>query len=133
MFSRSCSRNACSAGAVATLTYDYSDSTAVLGPLATTAEPHSYDLCERHAKSLTVPRGWQVVRLETNFEPAPPSADDLYALADAVREAAANPRPAGHHADRQPRQAPAPVTHEIVDPAIARRAAFQVLEGGANE
>ncbi|HSU71939.1 MAG TPA: DUF3499 family protein, partial [Micrococcaceae bacterium] len=34
---RQCSRSACSQSAVATLTYVYSDSTAVLGPLATFA------------------------------------------------------------------------------------------------
>jgi hypothetical protein len=82
---------------VATLTYDYQNSTAVLGPLATTAEPHAYDLCETHAEHLTVPLGWQVVRLQTSFDPAPPSPDDLLALVDAVREAAQREtrRPAG--------------------------------------
>ena len=43
--------------AVATLTYVYADSTAVVGPLATHAEPHCYDLCEEHANRLTAPRG----------------------------------------------------------------------------
>ena len=61
---------------------------AVVGPLAAFAEPHSYDLCEEHAVRLTVPRGWEVVRHVGEF-PAPiPHADDLEALADAVREAA---------------------------------------------
>lgn len=64
----------------------YSDSTAVVGPLATSAEPHSYDLCEAHALRLTAPRGWEVVRYEGDF-PSEPSADDLTALAEAVREA----------------------------------------------
>ncbi|MDT4893962.1 MAG: hypothetical protein QOE97_2997 [Pseudonocardiales bacterium] len=74
--------------AVATLTYAYSDLTAVVGPLATFAEPHSYDLCEQHALRLTVPRGWEMLRHVGEF-PAPiPHADDLEALADAVREAA---------------------------------------------
>jgi hypothetical protein len=74
--------------AVATLTYAYSDLTAVVGPLASFAEPHSYDLCEEHALRLTVPRGWEVVRHVGEF-PAPiPHTDDLEALADAVREAA---------------------------------------------
>ncbi len=72
---------------MATLTYVYSDSTAVLGPLAQLAEPHSYDLCVEHAERLTAPRGWEVVRLTPDFEPAAPSTDDLLALADAVREA----------------------------------------------
>jgi hypothetical protein len=74
--------------AVATLTYAYSDLTAVVGPLASFAEPHSYDLCEEHALRLTVPRGWEVLRHVGEF-PAPiPHTDDLEALADAVREAA---------------------------------------------
>jgi hypothetical protein len=73
---------------VATLTYAYADLTAVVGPLASFAEPHSYDLCEEHAVRLTVPRGWEVLRHVGEF-PAPiPQADDLEALADAVREAA---------------------------------------------
>lgn len=90
---RRCSRTACTLPAVATLTYVYADSTAVVGPLATYAEPHCYDLCELHAQRLTVPRGWAVVR----HEPEHPdvvrarSADDLEALADAVREAARPP------------------------------------------
>ncbi len=84
---RRCSRTACSRPAVATLTYVYADSTAVLGPLATYAEPHCYDLCAEHAERLTAPRGWEVMRL-SDTGPAAPSRDDLLALADAVREAA---------------------------------------------
>jgi hypothetical protein len=93
---RRCSRTACARPAVATLTYVYSDSTAVVGPLATYAEPHSYDLCEVHAHGLTAPRGWEVLRLDIDAERAV-GIDDLEALADAVREAAnpnPNPRPA---------------------------------------
>lgn len=83
---------------MATLTYVYADSTAVVGPLATYAEPHTYDLCEAHASRLTAPRGWEVVR----HDPDPQqtrvrSNDDLEALADAVREAA---RPARTPAPR---------------------------------
>jgi hypothetical protein len=59
----------------------------VVGPLATYAEPHSYDLCEEHALRLTVPKGWEVVRYEGEFALPEPSADDLTALAEAVREA----------------------------------------------
>jgi hypothetical protein len=70
---------------VATLTYVYLDSTAVLGPLATRADPHGYDLCARHAEALSAPRGWEVIRLAIPDEPEP-SKDDLLALADAVRE-----------------------------------------------
>jgi hypothetical protein len=85
---RRCSRTACGRPAVATLTYVYADSTAVLGPLATYAEPHCYDLCSEHSERLTAPRGWEVVRLATDTGPARPTGDDLEALANAVREAA---------------------------------------------
>lgn len=85
---RRCSRTACGRPAVATLTYVYADSTAVLGPLATYAEPHCYDLCSEHSERLTAPRGWEVVRLAVDTGPVRPSGDDLEALANAVREAA---------------------------------------------
>jgi hypothetical protein len=82
--SRCCSRTACKQPPVYTLTYVYRDSTAVLGPLAAYVEPHCYDLCAKHAERLTVPRGWDVVRLPG--DPAQQSVDDLEALANAVRE-----------------------------------------------
>ena len=62
MTGRPCSKVACNSDAVSTLTYDYRDSMAVLGPLSQKAEPHSYDLCDRHAERLSVPQGWQVIR-----------------------------------------------------------------------
>lgn len=82
--SRQCSRAACPRPAAGTLTYVYSDSTVVLGPLATYAEPHAYDLCKEHAARLTAPRGWDVVRLSPDH-PVPTSHDDLVAIAEAVR------------------------------------------------
>ncbi len=85
---RVCSKPGCTNGAVATLTYDYQDSTAVLGPLATSTQPHTYDFCDNHAQNLTVPRGWQVIRLQTKFDPAPPSGEDLLALVEAIRDVA---------------------------------------------
>ncbi|GEL16954.1 hypothetical protein PA7_07910 [Pseudonocardia asaccharolytica DSM 44247 = NBRC 16224] len=81
---------------MATLTYVYADSTAVVGPLATQAEPHSYDLCNAHAHRLTAPRGWELVRFEGEFAPPQPSCDDLTALAEAVREAGRVDRPVEH-------------------------------------
>lgn len=84
---RTCDRSACGQPSVATLTYVHADCTIVLGPLATYAEPHSYDLCAAHTSRFTAPRGWNVVRLAVDLEPPTPSGDDLAALADAVREA----------------------------------------------
>lgn len=76
-----------------TLTYVYADQTAVLGPLATYAEPHAYDLCEFHSERLSAPRGWEVLRLAVDPAAHGPSEDDLLALADAVREAGRPLRP----------------------------------------
>lgn len=84
---------------MATLTYVYADSTAVLGPLATYAEPHCYDLCSPHAERLTAPRGWDVLRLAPDPDAVRPSSDDLEALADAVREAARPAIPAAEPAN----------------------------------
>ncbi|MHA7239371.1 DUF3499 domain-containing protein [Arthrobacter sp. TMS1-12-1] len=106
---RQCSRSACSRRAMATLTYVYADSTAVLGPLATYAEPHTYDLCAVHAERLTVPRGWEVVRLTLPDAAPEHSSDDLLALADAVREAAAEPEeapPVGPRGAKAPMEPP---------------------------
>ena len=111
---RQCSRSACRRPAVATLTYVYQDSTAVLGPLAQLAEPHSYDLCSEHASGLTAPRGWEVVRVTPEFVPTGPTSDDLLALADAVREAG---------------RAPAPVAVEPAGSEVARRGHLRVLRG----
>jgi len=85
---RTCSRVSCSSVASMTLTYIYSESTAVLGPLATFSEPHSYDLCDKHSTRLTVPNGWTVIRQSVDENSSGPSEDDLMAIADAVREVA---------------------------------------------
>lgn len=73
---------------MSTLTYVYAEQTAVLGPLATFAEPHAYDLCEVHSERLSAPRGWEVMRLAPDPRAGGPTQDDLVALAEAVREAA---------------------------------------------
>ncbi len=75
---------------MATLTYVYSDSTAVVGPLATAREPHSWDLCLGHASRITAPRGWELVRHAAPL-PISPDEDDLVALAEAVREGRVGP------------------------------------------
>ncbi|GAA2516163.1 uncharacterized protein DUF3499 [Rarobacter incanus] len=102
----------------------YADSTVVLGPLATQAEPHSYDLCEVHAGRLTAPRGWEVVRLERPetmadqpaAEQAPQrGSDDLTRVVDAIREP-----PAPRH------KAPDPVVQAT---EITRRGHLRMLRG----
>ncbi len=129
---RHCSKPGCSTVAVATLTYDYRDSTVVVGPLATVADPNSYDLCDEHAQNLKAPP----------FEPAPPSGDDLAALVDAVRRVAqeAQQAPACPPDARTPRTGPYasarsvgnPDTSSPLDPSspyARRRAQFTVVDG----
>ncbi len=119
--SRRCTKTACQGPAVATLTYVYSDRAAVLGPLATYAEPHTYDLCAEHAARLTAPRGWEVVRLAGDYREQEPTHDDLLALADAVREAA---RPvAAALAPALPGTAPG------ADGEVSRRGHLRMLRG----
>ena len=121
---RLCSRSACTNSAVATLTYDYADSTAVLGPLATYAEPHCYDLCQMHSERLTAPRGWEIVRITPDPDALKPSSDDLEALANAVREAA------------RPRYAPGePLPTEVPTGSVevARRGHLRVLAAVEDE
>ena len=98
-----------------TLTYVYADQTAVLGPLATYAEPHAYDLCEAHSERLSAPRGWEVLRLAVDPASQQPSEDDLLALADAVREAA------------RPVRAPRPRPEEETGRETSRRGHLRVL------
>ncbi|MFC6318405.1 DUF3499 domain-containing protein [Corynebacterium gerontici] len=80
---RRCSRPGCGKPAVATLTYAYAQSTAVVGPLATSSDPHSWDLCEHHASKITAPLGWELLRVDALEE----DDEDLTALAEAVRQA----------------------------------------------
>ncbi|GAA4399759.1 DUF3499 domain-containing protein [Tsukamurella soli] len=92
---------------MATLTFDYGESIAVLGPLATSSEPHSWDLCEFHANRTTAPRGWEMLRnIPAVSAPAVGANaldDDLTALADTVRE---RERPAATSSGGLPRIRP---------------------------
>ena len=83
---RRCTRSGCSANAAKTLTYIYSDSTAVLGPLSTFAEPHAYDLCAEHSDKLTVPQGWTVIAHNPESHQSEPTPDDVLAIAEAIRQ-----------------------------------------------
>ncbi|WP_083812519.1 DUF3499 domain-containing protein [Gordonia neofelifaecis] len=131
---RQCCRPGCSRIAVATLTFVYAESTAVIGPLSASDEPHSWDLCSQHADRITVPVGWEMMRSESGF--AQPAEDqELTALAEAVREATvSSPRvgflahaefddgPRGRHR-AQPRAAGTPA----VTPRPGRRGHLRVL------
>lgn len=101
---RTCSRTTCREAAVATMTYGYDDATAVLGPLSPIADPSALDFCAEHANTVTVPRGWTMIRLADHFEEASPSESDLMALADAIRSTAHATPPAPAPAARTVRR-----------------------------
>ncbi|WP_298037715.1 DUF3499 family protein [uncultured Microbacterium sp.] len=65
MKERLCSKATCAREAVATLTFDYGDRMAALGPLGENDHPHAHDLCAQHTDRLSVPAGWVVIRHET--------------------------------------------------------------------
>ncbi|ALG84143.1 hypothetical protein ACH46_06030 [Gordonia phthalatica] len=121
---------------MATLTFVYAESTAVIGPLSASDEPHSWDLCSPHADRITVPVGWEMLRSESQF-PQPAEDQELTALAEAVREVAVGTRSPragfmsnadldeiarGRHR-AQPRPTPAPA----VTPRPGRRGHLRVL------
>ncbi|WP_075736661.1 DUF3499 domain-containing protein [Corynebacterium phocae] len=77
---KKCSRPGCSEPAVATLTYAYSEQTAVVGPLGVEDNPHSWDLCDKHSSRITAPHGWELLRVgHVELDD-----DDLMGLAEAV-------------------------------------------------
>lgn len=146
ILTRHCFEPGCQRPTAATLTYDCRDSTVILEPPATLAEPNAYDLYDHHAERLIVPRDWQVVRLVTDLKPAPPSGDGLLALADAVRRAAeaqryatpeppvqslAATRPTAREAERgpfAPKREPDTSNPPDPDPSYTkRRARFMVI------
>lgn len=88
---------------MATLTFAYADQQVVLGPLATRADPVAYDLCLEHSQRLSAPRGWDIIRLPLTGHQDEHDADDLMALADAVRRvglAEDEPFEPGRYAER---------------------------------
>ncbi|MCI7551157.1 MAG: DUF3499 domain-containing protein [Arcanobacterium sp.] len=106
------------------MTYSYKEATAVIGPLSPVPQPGALDLCADHALTVTVPVGWQMVRLVTEFEPVAPSTDDLTALADAIRATS-----------RKSVKLPEPARREVRRPAATLntrprlRPHFQVVPG----
>ncbi len=110
------------------MTYGYKEATAVIGPLSPVPQPGALDLCKEHANSVTAPVGWQMVRLQTEFEDAPPSDNDLMALADAIREASQRDVPPPKRAQREIRRPAADVNRRP-----HARPRFTVIPGGDSD
>jgi hypothetical protein len=68
---RLCSRPGCAEPAGATLTYQYDRGSVWVDPLLAEREPHAYDLCDRHATTVSVPRGWRLDDRRSSPVPTP--------------------------------------------------------------
>ena len=104
------------------MTYDYAESTAVMGPLTATHVPGTFDFCVDHVRRASAPKGWEVIRLP--LEDAPPvrmPQDDLLALADAVREIGLR------HDDPEPA-----ATQLVLEPEVLRTAGHLRLLGSVD-
>ncbi|MDR0959355.1 MAG: DUF3499 domain-containing protein [Propionibacteriaceae bacterium] len=128
MSERICSRTGCVQPAVATLTYSYGDTTAALGPISPEPERGAHDLCVVHAETLTVPRGWDLVRVGGGRAAAPPpnTDDDLAALARAIRVAGGLDPDAPSGEARNPHAVPESVV------TVARRGHLRIVTDVGN-
>jgi len=72
--SRLCAKPGCDRRATATLSYAYAESTVWLEDLAAEAHPMVHDLCDLHADTVRVPRGWEL-RDQRSLGPGPSSLD----------------------------------------------------------
>ncbi|MDY5589302.1 MAG: DUF3499 family protein [Arcanobacterium sp.] len=130
---RTCSRAACPNPAVATITFDYRGAVAVLGPLAPEPQPGALDLCEQHMEAVTVPVGWELVRLQAELEvaaqadPEPAAGDQLTALADALSAAETVAREKRSHA-HPTGDLPNPWISQVQLPSV--RPHLTVIDGG---
>ena len=72
--SRLCAKPGCDSRATATLSYAYAESTVWLDELAAEDHPMVHDLCDLHADTVRVPRGWELRDLRS-LGPGPSSLD----------------------------------------------------------
>jgi hypothetical protein len=70
VMARRCSRQLCRETASITLTYQYGRAIVWIDDLAEDADPHAYDLCERHGKRITPPSGWRLEDRRNRFRAA---------------------------------------------------------------
>ncbi|MCL1838149.1 MAG: DUF3499 domain-containing protein [Propionibacteriaceae bacterium] len=85
VINRRCTRPGCSGDAVATLTFSYIDHAVVIGPLAVSPEPATYDLCRDHAQKFRVPKGWEITILPGEHNTPALNESDVTALANQIR------------------------------------------------
>ncbi len=58
--SRICARPGCRREAAATLSYAYGDRVVWVTDLTAESHPMTHDMCDEHASTVRVPRGWEL-------------------------------------------------------------------------
>jgi Protein of unknown function (DUF3499) len=73
---RGCAKAGCEEPAGVTIGLRYADRVVVMSDLAPRFDPNLLELCDRHADTLTLPRGWVAQHRRTRVGPpsAPPGA-----------------------------------------------------------
>lgn len=74
---RQCARPGCGEQATSTFGFDYAGQIVWLVDLSTDAHPATYDLCRRHASTLSVPHGWHLRDARAELAPPPGTSDVL--------------------------------------------------------
>lgn len=62
MQQRICSKATCAREAVLSLSFDYAERLAAIGPLGPPPAANVQDLCALHGERLSVPKGWLIIR-----------------------------------------------------------------------
>ena len=141
---RRCARANCPNPAVATMTFNYRSATAVVGALAKAPVPGALDLCAQHVQLATVPVGWQLVKLQADYQASSAavakaaSDDGLTALMDALRESEAQAQKEREKEEKLNRRARATVGlrnpwESHIAPPAPPRPRLVVIDGGAEK
>jgi hypothetical protein len=75
---RQCARPGCAEQATSTFGFDYAGQIVWLVDLTEDDHPSTYDLCRRHAATLSVPHGWHLRDARAGLG-APPAPSDVLA------------------------------------------------------
>ena len=90
-YKRICVKPGCGNKVTAAFTYVYADSTIVIGNLPPMAEPDAYEICNEHVKNFIAPRGWKIIRLQTETQTKELGETELEELAKAIILASKKP------------------------------------------
>lgn len=111
---RFCAKTGCDGEAASCCGFDYAERLVWLAPLGRERDPSAYDLCEEHAASLRVPKGWDLEDHRRVEDQTGEPTEELY-----VDEAPLPPA------------LPGPVPRESLDVGPARREPRLVPQIGA--